>query len=390
MSGGVPLSLSVDQMLAESRRIATADIVDHAVVEPLTVMHKSLCAEARLTEKGAIAKQNRLLSMLANRLRMLRDFTRHPEIAEQRIDGPLIVMGMARSGTTKTQKVLAASGDFNWLPYWQCYNPASFTGVPNEDVSPRIAEADAYCRWFAELSPELLAGHPFEALEPEEDSVLTEHCFVSPAFMGYGFVPSYLEWLVTQPPSIQFEFLRDVLKYLQWQGLASASKRWLLKSPLYNALELEILKIFPDARFVNLHRSPLQTLPSSCKLSHCLTRPFSDAMPPPSVIASGFTAAVNRDIQLRAAYPELPILDISFEEITRSQDSAIAKIYGHADMQRSAASEARIRQWSENNPMHKKGAFNYSLAEFGFDEAKIRADMAAYFDFMVKRFGKEI
>ncbi len=382
-----PLPLSVDAMMVRAREIAGIDIVDHAVIEPLTVMHRSLNEDAQLTEKGAIAKQNRLISMLANRVRMLRDFARHPEIADEKIDGPLIIVGMARSGTTKTQKVLAASGDFNWLPYWQCYNPSSYSGAPNESTDARIAEADAYCRWFAESSPGHLSGHSFETFEPEEDTVLTEHSFVSPAFAGYGFVASYLQWLGTQPPSIVFEYLRDTLKYLQWQGLASPSKPWLLKAPLYNGLEQEILKVFPNARFVMTHRTPLQTLPSSCKLSADFTKPFSDTPPPPLAIAGGFFVAINKFLAIRAAHPELPMLDVSFDEVTKSMDTAIKKIYAHAGMTLTPASLQRMQQWGELNPMHKKGTFKYSLDEFGLSEDIVRQNMAGYFDLLKELFG---
>ena len=388
MNRGYSLPLSVDAMMAKAREIAGVDFVDHAVVEPLTVLHRSLCEEAQLTEKGALAKQNRLLSMMANRLRMQRDFAHHPEIAAEKIDGPLIVCGMARSGTTKTQKVLAASGDFNWLPYWQCYNPSSFTGQPNENTDARIAEADAYCRWFAEASPEHVSGHAFETFEAEEDTVLTEHSFVTPAFVGYGFVPSYLQWLGSQPPTLLFEYLRDLLKYLQWQGLASASKRWLLKAPLYNGLELEILKVFPDAHFVMTHRSPLQTLPSSCKLSACFTLPFSNAMPPWEVISNGFVMSLSRHLTIRKTHPELPMLDLSFDEVNKSMDSAIEKIYAHAGMSLSEASRQRMRQWSIDHPMHKNGPFKYSLEEFGLNEAKIKQDMAGYLDLLKTLFDK--
>ena len=110
---------------------------------------------------------------------------------EQPIRGPVIVMGTARSGTTKLQKVLAASGDFNFLTFWKSFNWASVSGEPNEPTEARIAEADAFCRWFDERSPEAKLGHSFEALEPEEDGPLAEGCFVTPNFVGFAEVPGY-------------------------------------------------------------------------------------------------------------------------------------------------------------------------------------------------------
>src|SRR4051794_21308978 len=136
-----PIQLSVEELMARSREIAGVDIVDHEIDEPLRVLHRAYGEEAQLDEPGAAAMTSSLLRLLTNRLRMKRDFARHPEIAEQQIKGPLVVMGVARSGTTKLQKVLAASGDFNFLPYWMNYSWASISGEPNEPVEERIAAA---------------------------------------------------------------------------------------------------------------------------------------------------------------------------------------------------------------------------------------------------------
>src|SRR5436853_223015 len=82
-------------------------------------------------------------------------------------------------------------------------------------------EADAFCQWYDRRSPETKLGHHFQALEPEEEGPLSEGCLVAPSFIGYAEMPSYAQWLAGQPRSVFFTFLRDVLKYLQWQGLAA-------------------------------------------------------------------------------------------------------------------------------------------------------------------------
>ena len=108
------------------------------------------------------------MRLLAHRLRMQRDVRRHPRSPSSRSRAG-DRHGHGAAGTTKLQKVLAASGDFNFLTFWQAFNWASITGEPNEPTGERIAEAEAFCRWFDERSPETKLGHSFEALEPEEE-----------------------------------------------------------------------------------------------------------------------------------------------------------------------------------------------------------------------------
>jgi hypothetical protein len=377
-----PIELSVDELMARSREIAGVDVVDDEIVEPLAILHRAYCEEAQLHAEGAVMHTRNLLRLLTNRLWMKRDFYRHPEILEQPLEGPLVVMGVARSGTTKLQKVLAASTDFNWLSFWQNFNWASRTGVPGEPVAERISEADEFCRWYDVRSPETKLGHHFEALEPEEESVISVGSFVAPTFLGYAEIPSYAQWLAGQSPSIGFGFLRDCLKYLQWQGLASADKPWLLKSPNYNGLELEIFKTFPDARIVVAHRSPLKTLTSMCKLIQCFRLAYSDLEPDLAMLVEHNFLNMEAHLANRRAHPELPLLDIRFEDTVGSLPAVLERVYAHAGIPLDQASLDRMLQWDRANAMHKHGEFRYSLEELGLDDAVIRDRMARYFELL--------
>lgn len=378
-----PLQVSVDELLAKARDATGIEVVDDDVVEPLTVLHRSLCDErAQLDAIGARAFEGRLLRLLTNRLRMQRDLTRHPEIAEQPIAGPVVVMGTARTGTTKLQKVLAASGDFNFLTFWQTYNWASVSGEPDEATDERIAEAEAYCRWFDERSPDAKLGHAFEALEPEEDDPLSEGSFVTSTFVGYAEVPAYARWLGAQPASTRLEFQRTVMKYLQWQGLARPGRTWLLKSPSYISQELGILEVFPDARFVMAHRSPLQTVPSMCTLVGHLRRAYGTSQPDAALLLHHNAATLDAQLDIRRSHPDLPLLDVRFEDIVGALPAVVERIYAHAGLRLSDAARERMVRWDEENEMHKLGAFTYSLEEIGLDEAAVREEMGRYFELL--------
>lgn len=378
-----PLRTSVDELVAEAREVAGVDLVDDEVVEPLAVLHRALSKErAGLDAEGARAFERKLVRLLANRLRMQRDLRRHPEILEQTITGPLVVMGLARSGTTKMQKVLAASGDVNFFTFWQCFNWASISGEPNEPTGQRIAEAEEFCRWFDERSPQAKLGHPFEALEPEEDEPLSEGCFVTPSFLGYAELPGYGRWLGEQPASVRFEFLRAVMQYMQWQGLARADRPWLLKSPAYGSQELEILKVFPDARFVMAHRSPLRTVPSTCTLVGHLRRAYGTTAPDPMVLMEHAAASMEAQIEIRRAHPDLPLLDLLFDDIVGDLPAVVERVYDHAGMVLSDEARHNMLLWDRRNAMHKLGTFEYSLDEIGLDEAAIRHRMRSYFELL--------
>lgn len=379
-----PIEMTCDEMMVRAREVAGVNIVDDEIAEPLAILRRAYDEEAQLDREGTKEITRKLVRLLVNRLWMKRDFLAHPEIAEQEIKGPLVVMGVARSGTTKLQKVLASSGDFNFLPFWMNFSWASRSGKPGEALDERIAEAEEHCRWYDARSPETKLGHAFETMEPEEEAVLSEGCFVSPTFLGYADIPSYAQWLAGRPQSIWFDFLRDCLKYYQWQGLASSDKPWLLKSPNYNGLERDLLKAFPGARLVMAHRSPLKTLTSMCKLVQCFRIAYSSLEPDLPLIVEHNYHGMNVHLANRRTNPDLPLLDIRFEDIVGNLPRVLERIYADAGLPLSGESLTRMLQWDKDNTMHKHGEFKYSLAELGLEEEVIRNRMADYFDLLDK------
>ena len=382
MAKGYPIPLSVNELLAKAREITGVDIINDEVVEPLTMLVNSLNNEAQLHETGVIAKQNKLLRLLSNRLRMLRDYAAHPEIADEKIENPVFIFGMARSGTTKTHRVLASTGDFNYMPFWQVQYPSLFTGDRSESPQARIDAADEYCRWLDETAPESKLGHSFETFEAEEDSLLWEQCFIAPSFLGYAEVPSYIEWFAQQGMMPVFKMLEKSLKYLQWQGLATASKPWLLKAPTYYGFEPELLSVFPDAHIVMTHRSPLSTVPSLCKLVNQFHIPFDDARVNSQSLQTDLAATLDLHLSNRETTPNLNILDFRFEDAVNNMEAVAEKVYAHAGLTLSDESREKIQNWGANNPIHKKGKFEYSLEEFGLTEEGIKRDMAGYIAFI--------
>ena len=370
-----------------SRQRVGIDIVDQAAVVPLKMLVKSLNEESNLHPSGASGMQDKLVRILGNRLRMQRDFLAHPEIADERIDAPVFICGMARTGSTKMQKLLAASGDFNWLPYWEVINPSLFTGDRSESPQKRIEETDAYARWFDEASPEAKYGHAFETHEPEEESFILEHSLRTPTFLGWAPLDGFLDWLTREDMTAQFIHLRDTLKYLQWQGLTDRSKRWVLKSPLYSGLEPQLLRVFPDAKLVMTHRNPRSTIPSSLRLLECFYKPFTHTLPDAQGYITGQAAAIRAHLQNRAHLPMDTFCDIDFRELCSSVDSSAAKAYAFAGLELKSLSRQRMLDWNAANPQHLRGKHEYDPARYGLSDDAIDAPFAHYREFLANRFG---
>ena len=380
------LRLSSEELLAEARRVSGIDRIDAEASEPLSVMVRALNTESNLHAEGARAMESRLIRILANRLRMQRDFAEHPEIAEQKVTAPLFICGLGRTGSTKAQKLLATSGDFNWLCFWKVLNPSLLTGRRDEDVAPRIADADAYLYWFDTASPETKYAHFFELHDAEEESLILEHSLYSPVGLGWSPIPGYLDWLLQQDLRMQFRYLRDTLKYLQWQGLADPGKPWVLKSPLYPGLEPFLLDVFPDARLLMTHREPVKCIASALRLLELFYKPFTDAPIDPAGYVEGQAAAIEQHLRNRTSMPGMPVVDLHFDALVGDSEQAMASVYAGLGMPMSSDARRRIAGWDDHNPQHAKGVHKYALADYGLDAAYINARFGSYDAFLKESF----
>jgi hypothetical protein len=100
--------LEVDGLLARARRATRlADFGPSEHREALEVLVDSLNRDAKLNAFGRFFATRQLMELLTQRLQLVDARKHDPAIAEQRIERPLIVMGLPRTGTTLLYGLLA-------------------------------------------------------------------------------------------------------------------------------------------------------------------------------------------------------------------------------------------------------------------------------------------
>src|SRR6187551_867291 len=97
-----------DRLLRSARRSAGfEDFGSEPFLEPLQVLLDSL-RSAPLNDLGNMIVRGTLLRSLIQRLRAEQWWSSHPEILDEPIEAPIVIVGMMRSGTTLLQRVLAS------------------------------------------------------------------------------------------------------------------------------------------------------------------------------------------------------------------------------------------------------------------------------------------
>lgn len=382
MTGWPQIQGTAAELLAEARSSTGIEMVDEEAVEPLTMLLHSYNESARFTPDGAVMKRRDVLRILKNRLRMARDLAAHPEILDVELLPPLLINALPRTGSTKMQKTLAATGDFNFLPYWMCMNSASESGVPHEDVSNRIADVQAYSDWFSQASPRTKNGHDMSPHEPEEEAYILMQSLLARSLGGFARADDYVAWLGSQDLGHQYRYLHDTLKYLVWQGLADPGKPFLLKCVVNLGLEAEIRRALPNVNIAVMHRDPVSVVPSASLLGQVFRAAYSDQPVDMSHNPARHAGAMNQHLAYRAANPDEPFHDICYDRVRADARSVIEGIYEFAGVGLTADTFTNVERWEADNPQHKHGAWSYAATDFGFTDDDVRREFAGYIDWI--------
>jgi len=373
--------LDAQQLAAAAcRRTGLEDFGDGAFREPLALVVRSLDTEARLNLIGRIAARQDILRLLSNRLKMVEDARRHPEITSGAIRRPIFVTGLPRTGTTLLHGLLAQDPGSRAPLTWEMMFPSPPPRPAGPRRDRRSAIAERQIRWFHRLSPEFRKIHPTGAELPEECLVITSHAFVSFQFQTMYDVPSYESWLEQQDLRGCYAWHRRFLQHLQWRWPAG---RWVLKAPAHLFGLEALIDTYPDAGIVLTHRAPLEVVGSLASLTAVLRGTFSEDVDPFAVGAEmtrRWSEGLWRALRARdtGRVPSRQVVDVLYADLMRDPLGVVRQIYASFDIELTAEAERRMREFLGRNPKDKSGRHRYSLEEFGLDAGEENERYGAY------------
>ena len=328
-------------------------------------------AGAGLNAIGVLILRAGIVHSLRMRLRAHEWIRRQPEIVEERVVAPVVVVGMMRSGTTLLQRLLAADPRFHCAYGWEVVEAAprldySFTGV-----DPRIAVSEGREAKSRELAPDLFAIHPMYAREAEEEIVFLADAFLSHVPESGAHLPNYRCWLDAQDFTPAYAHLYRMLQFLQWQKRQSGvtAQRWVLKSPAHLGYLSELRAQFSDLHVVHMHRDPRDTIASGASLNATLHAMHADTVDVDRVGAQwlqrmGWTN--DRAMATRDGWSDdaARVTDIAFDDAVADPIGQVARVYDAIGLPLTAEAESVMRRWLTQRP-RETARPSYGLADYG-------------------------
>ena len=352
--------------------------------ERLGVWFDEMNADDNRTNLGRLTLFNDAVRYATTRLRIRALLAAHPEIHDQRIERPIIVVGLPRSGTTHLVNLIAADQRLRSMPLWEGQEP-----VPDPDekpgpdgVDPRWTRCNEIWERMRTASPLIAAMHPMEP-----DHIHEELEFLLPDFTSYN-----LEWIAQAPrwrdyylghdqtPHYQGALLTG-LKILQW---VKPRERWILKCPQHLEQLGPLMQTFPDATIVMTHRDPISVIQSAITMMTYSAR-INYRHVDPQWYLEYWHDRVHRlltaSVRDRDLLPPERTVDVPFHEFMADDLGMIEKIYEVAGLPMTNEARGQLKGYIEDHPRGKHGQVVYDLrGDFDAEPAALREIFDFYFE----------
>lgn len=366
-----------NKIVEEAARLANVEVpANDSYREGLEFLAAGVTASPILTEAGRASIERQAIGHLANRFAIEDYLAQHPALLEGRIEKPVFVLGTPRTGTTLTVNLLNQDASARTLRKWEANFPVPPAKAGELSTDPRCVEANEKRKREVEAG-KLQTNVHFEWFdEPTECVFPLMQDFKSTAWEA--FVPNlaYSEFLLSCDMEPAYRWHKRMLQHLQENNRG----RWTLKAPGHALFARDLLKVYPDARLVWMHRDPHTVVASHCSLAAGVHKRFSDRSDLAHIVQHyphQLAEHVNRMLDIEAERPG-QVFNVLYDDIVERPVETMDKLYAEMGLALDDETRAAIVQRVADHPRGAGGGHHYSLEQFGIEPARVDRLFARY------------
>lgn len=270
---------------------------------------------------------------------------------------PFFVLGHWRSGTTHLHYILSKDKHFSYLNSYQAF-------LLNVALLGRT--------WLKViLSPLMPSTRPQDNIKmtvdapAEEEQPLTNisnysgmHSFFFPKNLSYHDKFNLFKGI---RPFEKRRWQRHYTYLLKLISYANGQRQLLLKNPHNTGRVLELLELFPNAKFMFIHRNPYEVFHSSCHLYHTMLKTqflhdFTDEEIEERVLYN-FETTMGKYVEERNLIPKENLIEISFTELEDEPMETIEKVYRHLGFTSFETAKEEMQRYIDEVNDYKKNRF---------------------------------
>lgn len=323
-------------------------------------------------------------SLPATLLGRFEDMRYARQIAETEIDPtPLFILGHWRSGTTHLHNLLGRDPNHTYTTVYQCVFPTSF--LTGEKVIPKLTG-----RFLTDTRTYDNVKHGwYEAAEDEIALVKLHGLSPYVSFMFPDNSAKYAKYVdFVECTDRERQIWKDGLEYLiKKVMIATGGKRVVIKSCTHAARIRLLLEMFPNAKFVHIHRNPYECFASTLHMrSHTDWENFfhlpeenweGERMEQTAMLGSAIFERLHEDKHL---IPEENYFEVAYDELVGNELEILQQIYAKFDLPDQEQYFDAISEYLESIKGYKRNALDISqeLKDFTWERWRIAFDAYGY------------
>ncbi|WP_158890482.1 sulfotransferase family protein [Amycolatopsis anabasis] len=347
--------------------------------EGLAVLLDSYAREARLTPWGNKVNRAFLRGALVARLLSEAAWKQHPGHADVRIERPIFVTGLPRTGTTALHRLLTADPAHQGLEMWLTEMPQPRPPRETWADNPVFQKLEEGYRKHHVEHPEFMGLHYISADQVEECWQLLRQSIMSISYECLASVPSYSSWLDGRDWTEAYHRHR---RNLQLIGLPDADRRWVLKNPSHLFALNALFDAYPDALVIQTHRAPRTALASVCSLNEQATAGWSETFRGEVVGRAQldlWARGLDRFRADRAKHDAARFYDVHYDDFVADPIGTVEAIYAYFGLPLTEDARSAMRAMHEESRSGgRRPAHRYELADFGLTGEEVDERFADY------------
>jgi hypothetical protein len=376
------VSFTEEAILAAAReRTGLSDFGAGDFRPRLRAWAEALDGDAGLTKAGRFNLWNEMVRFAATRLQVEDLVCRHPDILDVKIETPVVVGGLPRSGTTFLLHLLAGDRRLRSLPQWEAVRPIAEPFIKDgvdtrhELAVNEWAQVDAVVpmlKYIHEFSPDFIA----------EDIDLQCLDFGSYYIEWLAETPSWRDYYFANDQTPVYRYLRRVLQLLSWQR---GPNLWVTKMPQYMEQLVAVAAGLPGATIAITHRDPLASIQSAITgvaYNVRMSRHRVDVRAVADYWIDRYERMLRGCVREHDQVDPGKLQDVYFHELRADPMGTLEVIYAKTGLPFDGQAQADIKAAIEANERGgHHGQLGYDLREdFGVDPNDVRERFSFYYD----------
>jgi len=330
--------------------------------------------------------------MLSMRIAYLFDNLFYPEHQSQEISEPVFIVGNFRSGTTFLHRLLTRDDQSTSFTSWELYMAPSVVGRKFSQWLIKINNAIGNpARWVIHLFNRIVEKeavmHKIGLDEVEEDGQVLFQVWSSFDLLAFFPFPKLIRKYIYYDDQIPADIKKRDMDYyseiVKKHIYSHDGRRYISKNPSYSPKVKTLHQYFPDAKFINIVRNPLQVIPSTISLysKHCRTygNPESEYNLQESVIEHSKHWYLYPHQYLKTL-PANQYIRVFYKDLVADPEGTIKEIYQRFNFNLSPEYAKILRAESEKARSYKS-KHKYSLRKMGLSKKRIQSE----FQFITKQ-----